>query len=60
MARRKSPAAAAPVNTTEIVPVGKGGFLGHLVGHLAGKALPYLSPWAATATLPPLAGFATN
>ncbi|MEV4046689.1 hypothetical protein [Streptomyces sp. NPDC049744] len=61
MARRKGQAAAAaPVNTTEIVPVGKGGFLGHLVGHLAGKALPYLSPWAATATLPPLAGWATN
>ncbi|MBQ0891317.1 hypothetical protein KBZ94_41540 [Streptomyces sp. RM72] len=54
-------AVAAPVNTTtEIVPVGRGGFLGHLVGHLAGRALPYLSPWAATATLPPLAGFATN
>ncbi|MGC9479709.1 hypothetical protein ACP4I1_37065 [Streptomyces sp. WG4] len=58
---RKAAAVAAPVNTTtEIVPVGRGGVLGHIVGHLAGKALPYLSPWAATATLPPLAGFATN
>ncbi len=58
---RKAAAAAAPVNTTtEIVPVGRGGALGHIVGHLAGKALPYLSPWAATATLPPLAGWATN
>ncbi|MFG2130503.1 FtsK/SpoIIIE domain-containing protein [Streptomyces sp. NPDC048751] len=63
MARRKNTqaAAAAPVNTsTDIVPVGRGGFLGHVVGHLAGKALPYLSPWAASATLPPLAGWATN
>ncbi|MFJ4276188.1 FtsK/SpoIIIE domain-containing protein [Streptomyces coelicoflavus] len=62
MARRKSTAAAAaPVNTTAaIVPVGKGGFLGHLVGHLVGKALPYASPWVSVATLPPLAGFATN
>ncbi|MFE6632595.1 FtsK/SpoIIIE domain-containing protein [Streptomyces rochei] len=59
--RKKTTAVAAPVNaTTEIVPVGRGGFLGHIVGHLAGKALPYLSPWAATATLPPLAGWATN
>lgn len=59
MAPRKKTLAAA-VNSTEIVPVGKGGFLGHIVGHLAGKALPYVSPWAATATLPPLAGWATN
>lgn len=60
MASRKKTTAAAVNTSTEIVPVGRGGFLGHLVGHLAGKALPYLSPWAATATLPPLAGFATN
>ncbi|WP_309097538.1 FtsK/SpoIIIE domain-containing protein [Streptomyces sp.] len=58
--RKKTVAAAAAVNSTEIVPVGRGGFLGHIVGHLAGKALPYVSPWAATATLPPLAGWATN
>ncbi|RPK77825.1 FtsK/SpoIIIE domain-containing protein [Streptomyces sp. ADI98-10] len=62
MARRKAAVAAGPVNTTDMVhvPVGKGGFLGHIVGHLAGKALPYLAPWAGAATLPPLAGFATN
>lgn len=41
---------------SEIVPVGKGG----VVGHLVGKALPYASPWIGAATLPPLAGFATN
>ncbi|WP_031058641.1 FtsK/SpoIIIE domain-containing protein [Streptomyces sp. NRRL F-5702] len=61
MARRK---AAAPVNTatsTDIVPVGKGGaFLAHVVGHLAGKALPYAAPWAGAAALPPLVGWATN
>lgn len=57
MARRKSTAAAAPVNTsTEIVPVGRGG----LVGHMVGKALPYASPWVGAAVLPPLAGWATN
>lgn len=45
------------VNTgTDIVPIGKGGFLSHLVG----KATPYASPWIGAATLPPLAGFATN
>ncbi|MFH9090942.1 hypothetical protein [Streptomyces sp. NPDC017673] len=65
MAGRKktTAAAAAPVNTstsTEIVPVGKGGFFGHLVGHVAGKALPYTPPWVGAATLPPLAGWATN
>jgi hypothetical protein len=61
MARRKTAVAAAPVNTsTDIVPVGRGGFFGHLVGHLVGKALPYASPWASVATLPPLAGWATN
>ncbi|MFJ6239525.1 FtsK/SpoIIIE domain-containing protein [Streptomyces griseus] len=60
MARRKA-AVAAPVNVdTAIVPVGKGGFVGHLVGHVVGKALPYASPWIGAATLPPLAGFATN
>ncbi|MFJ7138022.1 FtsK/SpoIIIE domain-containing protein [Streptomyces fungicidicus] len=58
---RKTTAAAVPVNTTtEIVPVGRGGFLGHVVGHLVGKALPYAAPWVSVATLPPLAGFATN
>ncbi|WP_345138354.1 FtsK/SpoIIIE domain-containing protein [Streptomyces mexicanus] len=64
MASRRRTAAQQPVNTTststDIVPVGKGGFLGHLVGHLAGKALPYTSPWVGAATLPPLAGWATN
>ncbi|MGW3304695.1 type IV secretory system conjugative DNA transfer family protein [Streptomyces rubiginosohelvolus] len=60
--RKKTAAAAVPVNTaTEIVPVGKGGaLLGHVVGHLAGKALPYAAPWAGAAALPPLAGWATN
>jgi hypothetical protein len=57
---RKAAAVAAVNTSTEIVPVGRGGFFGHLVGHLVGKALPYASPWAATATLPPLAGWATN
>ncbi|MEU9797197.1 FtsK/SpoIIIE domain-containing protein [Streptomyces sparsogenes] len=63
MARRKRTAAAAaePVNTsTAIVPVGKGGVLGHLVGHLVGKSLPYTSPWVGAAVLPPVAGWATN
>ncbi|NKQ28032.1 hypothetical protein [Streptomyces galbus] len=58
--RKTAAAAAVPVNSTEIVPVGRGGFLGHIVGHLAGKALPYLSPWAGAYSLPPLAGLATN
>lgn len=58
--RKKTTVAAAAVNSTEIVPVGRGGFLGHIVGHLAGKALPYAAPWVSAATLPPLAGFATN
>ncbi|MFJ2203312.1 FtsK/SpoIIIE domain-containing protein [Streptomyces violaceusniger] len=42
--------------STDIVPVGKGGFVGHLVG----KALPYTTPWVSAATLPPVAGWATN
>ncbi|MCB5910364.1 FtsK/SpoIIIE domain-containing protein [Streptomyces pinistramenti] len=54
MSRRKS------VNTqstgAEIVPVGKGGVAGYLVG----RVLPYVSPWAGAAVLPPLAGLATN
>ncbi|WP_367540451.1 FtsK/SpoIIIE domain-containing protein [Streptomyces globisporus] len=60
--RKKTAAAAVPVNTSTdvVVPVGKGGFVGHVVGHLVGKALPYAAPWAGAATLPPLAGFATN
>jgi hypothetical protein len=59
--RTAQAAAAAAVNTsTEIVPVGRGGFFGHVLGHLAGKALPYVSPWAGAYTLPPLAGLATN
>lgn len=47
------------VNTTsatDLVPVGKGG----LLSHLAGKLLPYTSPWIGAYTVPPLAGFATN
>jgi hypothetical protein len=44
------------VNSTDLVPVGKGG----VVGHLASKLLPYASPWLGAATLPPIAGFATN
>jgi hypothetical protein len=58
--RKSVTAAAVPVNSTEIVPVGRGGFFGHVLGHLAGKALPYVSPWAGAYTLPPLAGLATN
>ncbi|MFJ3465812.1 FtsK/SpoIIIE domain-containing protein [Achromobacter spanius] len=62
MARRKQTAtAAASVNTsTDIVPVGKGGFFGHLVGHMVGKTLPYAAPWISAAALPPVAGLATN
>lgn len=59
--RKKTTTQAAPVNTsTEIVPVGRGGLVGHLVGHMVGKALPYASPWVGAAVLPPLAGWATN
>ncbi|MBP5918792.1 DUF87 domain-containing protein [Streptomyces sp. LBUM 1486] len=46
--------------TTDLVPVGKGGFVGSLVSHLASKAMPYTAPWIGAYTLPPLAGFATN
>lgn len=47
----------AQVNTTtDIVPIGKGG----VVSHLVSKALPYASPWLAAGSLPPLVGFATN
>ncbi|MGW6310193.1 FtsK/SpoIIIE domain-containing protein [Streptomyces niveus] len=55
---RKSTTASAPANTTttEIVPVGRGGIGGYLVG----KVLPYTGPWIGAATLPPLVGFATN
>ncbi|MGW4254147.1 FtsK/SpoIIIE domain-containing protein [Streptomyces californicus] len=59
--RKKTAEVAVPVNGTDVVPVGRGGaFVAHIVGHLAGKALPYAAPWAGAATLPPLAGFATN
>jgi FtsK/SpoIIIE family len=55
--RKKTAAAAAGVNTSkEIVPVGKGGVAGYLVG----KVLPYTSPWVGAAVLPPVAGAATN
>jgi hypothetical protein len=64
MGRRKNATAtAAPVNmstSTEIVPVGRGGLVGHLVGYTVGKALPYTPPWIGVATLPPLTGWATN
>lgn len=40
----------------EIVPVVAKG----VVSHVIGKAAPYSGPWIAAATLPPLAGFATN
>jgi len=62
MARNRTPQRPQPVNTnTDIVPVGRGsGIIGGLVSHLAGKALPYTSPWIGAYTLPPLAGFATN
>ncbi|WP_329039922.1 FtsK/SpoIIIE domain-containing protein (plasmid) [Streptomyces sp. NBC_01725] len=57
MGRRKNTTTApAPVNSSEIVPVGRGG----VVGYMVGKALPYTGPWIAAGTLPPLAGFATN
>ncbi|MFD6725764.1 FtsK/SpoIIIE domain-containing protein, partial [Streptomyces sp. NPDC060131] len=54
--------ATQQVNTTDVVPVtfGKGGLVGQVVGHLAGKAVPYATPWIGAATLPPAAGFATN
>lgn len=59
---RKTGAAVAAAPGAEIVPVtvGKGGLVGQLVGHLVGKALPYTPPWVGAATLPPLAGWATN
>lgn len=60
MARRKAAAAASVNTSTDIVPVGKGGFLGHLVGHMVGKALPYAAPWVSAAALPSVAGLATN
>ncbi|GAA3015159.1 FtsK/SpoIIIE domain-containing protein [Streptomyces fulvorobeus] len=62
MAGRKKTAVAVPMNTTtDVVPFGRGGaFIAHVVGHLAGKALPYTAPWAGAAALPPLAGWATN
>ncbi|MEV5205157.1 FtsK/SpoIIIE domain-containing protein [Streptomyces sp. NPDC053720] len=40
----------------EIVPAAAKGIASHLIGKIA----PYASPWVAAATLPPLAGFATN
>lgn len=47
------------VNTataSDIVPVtGKG-----IAGYLVGKVVPYSPPWIGAATLPPLAGWATN
>lgn len=46
--------------STDIVPIGKGGIISHLVGHMVGKALPYTTPWIGAYTLPPLAGLATN
>jgi hypothetical protein len=53
--RKKAPAAL--VNTAaQVVPVGRGGVAGYLVG----KALPYASPWIGATALPPLAGWATN
>ncbi|MFJ2477751.1 FtsK/SpoIIIE domain-containing protein [Streptomyces sp. NPDC087659] len=61
--RKKTTAAAATAPAApgaQIVPVGKGGLVGHLVGHVVGKALPYTGPWIGAGTLPPLAGWATN
>ncbi|MEU4352815.1 FtsK/SpoIIIE domain-containing protein [Streptomyces sp. NPDC023838] len=60
--RKAASAAAAPVAGSEVVPVtvGKGGFVGQLVGYTVGKILPYTAPWIGAASLPPLAGFATN
>ncbi|WP_242879970.1 FtsK/SpoIIIE domain-containing protein [Streptomyces mobaraensis] len=55
-ARKHSTAVVNTQSSAEIVPVGKGGAL----GYLAGKALPYLSPWLGAAILPPAAGAATN
>jgi hypothetical protein len=53
--------ATQQVNTsTALLPTGKGGLVGQVVSHLAGKALPYAAPWAGAYTLPPIAGFATN
>ncbi|MEU5668719.1 hypothetical protein, partial [Streptomyces longwoodensis] len=60
MGRSRTAASAVPVNrSAEVVPVGRG-FVGHVVGHMVGKALPYTPPWVAASTLPPLAGWATN
>ncbi|MFD4764253.1 FtsK/SpoIIIE domain-containing protein [Streptomyces sp. NPDC058439] len=57
MGRRKQAAAAAPAQPgTELAPIGKSGVGAYLVA----KALPYVSPWISAATLPPLAGWATN
>ncbi|TRV71771.1 DUF87 domain-containing protein [Streptomyces sp. 130] len=61
MTRRRTTAAAAaaaPVNGTgaEVATVGKGG----VVSYLAGRILPYASPWIAAGTLPPLAGLGTH
>ncbi|KOG33302.1 FtsK/SpoIIIE domain-containing protein [Streptomyces resistomycificus] len=57
MARTATRSPRQPVNTsTDLVPVGRGGF----ISHLAGKAMPYTSPWIGAYTLPPMAGFATN
>ncbi|MFF7366034.1 FtsK/SpoIIIE domain-containing protein [Streptomyces sp. NPDC008125] len=60
MGRRKNTttaAAAAPVGSAVAV-VGRG--LSGVVGHVVAKAAPYSGPWIAAASLPPLAGFATN
>ncbi|MFE4613733.1 FtsK/SpoIIIE domain-containing protein [Streptomyces niveus] len=57
MGRRKNTTTTAPNTTSsEVVPVGRGGIGGYLVG----KMLPYTAPWIGAATLPPLAGLATN
>lgn len=57
---RKAAAAAAVAPAAapgaELAPIGKGG----VAGYLAAKALPYASPWIGAASLPPLAGWATN
>jgi hypothetical protein len=58
MAPRRTTKAAAPAAApgTELAPIGRGG----IAGYLAAKALPYASPWIGAASLPPLAGWATN
>ncbi|MGW9242568.1 hypothetical protein ACWGRL_28160 [[Kitasatospora] papulosa] len=46
--------------STALVSTGKGGLLGSATNHIAGKALPFLPPWAGAAIAPPVAGLITH